>query len=190
MWAHKQTLLRRTRVSKRILEKLAFRGPLYALGDTVSVRLRTCVEETRLNIRLQRKTTCVSECIACRDYVSALLNLDFLGCASPCHSLELVSIKTTPPITLRPFRELLFRELIWEIQINLRNVLGTPAGCPWDTQRNKQGCTGRCPSDSLLWDTGRPVGFQTLYVIFSYVLFCFRLNSPSSRKITHAVFLS
>ena len=29
-------------------------------------------------------------------------------------------------------------------------VPGTPAGCPWDTLRDKQGCTGRCPRDLLL----------------------------------------
>ena len=34
--------------------------------------------------------------------------------------------------------------------INLRKVLGTPAGCPWDTRRDKRGSTGRCPRDFLL----------------------------------------
>ena len=29
--------------------------------------------------------------------------------------------------------------------MNLSKILGTPAGCPWDTQRGKQGSTGRCP---------------------------------------------
>ena len=29
--------------------------------------------------------------------------------------------------------------------MNLRKMHGTPAGCPWDTRRDKQGSTGRCP---------------------------------------------
>ena len=35
--------------------------------------------------------------------------------------------------------------------INLREIPGTPAGCPWDTRRDKQGSTGRCPRDFLLF---------------------------------------
>ena len=35
--------------------------------------------------------------------------------------------------------------------MNLRKTLGTQAACPWDTRRNKQGCTGRCPRDCLLF---------------------------------------
>ena len=35
--------------------------------------------------------------------------------------------------------------------INLRKIPGTPAGCPWDTRRDKQGSTGRCPRDFLLF---------------------------------------
>ena len=35
--------------------------------------------------------------------------------------------------------------------INLRKIPGTPAGCPWDTRRDKQGSTGRCPGDFLLF---------------------------------------
>ena len=34
--------------------------------------------------------------------------------------------------------------------INLRKIAGTPAGCPWDSRRDKQGSTGRCPRDFLL----------------------------------------
>ena len=34
--------------------------------------------------------------------------------------------------------------------INLRKMPGTPAGCPWDTRRDKRGSTGRCPRDFLL----------------------------------------
>ena len=30
-----------------------------------------------------------------------------------------------------------------ERHINLRKIPGTPAGCPWDTRRDKQGSTGR-----------------------------------------------
>ena len=37
-----------------------------------------------------------------------------------------------------------------ERHINLGKILGTPAGCPRDTRRNKQGSTGRCPRDFLL----------------------------------------
>ena len=33
----------------------------------------------------------------------------------------------------------------------LKKILGTPAGCPWDTQRDKQGSTGQCPRDFLLF---------------------------------------
>ena len=32
----------------------------------------------------------------------------------------------------------------------LRKILGTLAGCPWDTRRDKRGSTGRCPRDVLL----------------------------------------
>ena len=35
--------------------------------------------------------------------------------------------------------------------INSRKIPGTPAGCPWDTRRDKQGSTGRCPRDFLLF---------------------------------------
>ena len=35
--------------------------------------------------------------------------------------------------------------------INLRKTSGTPAGCPWDTRRDKQGSTGRCPRYFLLF---------------------------------------
>ena len=35
--------------------------------------------------------------------------------------------------------------------INLRKLLGTPAGCPRDTRRDKQGSTGRCPRNFLLF---------------------------------------
>ena len=35
--------------------------------------------------------------------------------------------------------------------INLRKIPGTPAGCPWDTRRDKQGSTGRCPRHFLLF---------------------------------------
>ena len=34
--------------------------------------------------------------------------------------------------------------------INLREMPGTPAGCPRDTRRDKRGSTGRCPRDFLL----------------------------------------
>ena len=33
--------------------------------------------------------------------------------------------------------------------INLREIPETLAGCPWDIRRDKQGCIGRCPRDSL-----------------------------------------
>ena len=36
-----------------------------------------------------------------------------------------------------------------EKDTKLRNSLGTPAGRPWDTRRDKQGSTGRCPRDFL-----------------------------------------
>ena len=72
--------------------------------------------------------------------------------------------------------------------INLRKSPGTPAGCPWDTRRDKQGSTGRCPRNFLLFTIeelpflpghrpgvpgtpGRPGDFQKIYVIFSYVPF-------------------
>ena len=73
--------------------------------------------------------------------------------------------------------------------INLGNHFGTPAGCPCDTRRDKQGSTGRCPRNFLLFvyyrktdifcrDTGRvsqahPAvqGFQKFYAIFSFVPF-------------------
>ena len=32
----------------------------------------------------------------------------------------------------------------------LKKIVGTPAGSPWDTWRDKQGSTGRCPRDFLL----------------------------------------
>ena len=62
----------------------------------------------------------------------------------------------------------------------LKRILGTPAGGPWDTRRDKQGSTGQCPRNVLLFATekqailpghrpGRPGGFQKIYVIFSYV---------------------
>ena len=35
--------------------------------------------------------------------------------------------------------------------IKLRKIIGTPAGCPWDTRRDKQGSTGRCPRNFLLF---------------------------------------
>ena len=35
--------------------------------------------------------------------------------------------------------------------INLRKIPGTPAGCSWDTRRDKQGSTGRCPRNLLLF---------------------------------------
>ena len=35
--------------------------------------------------------------------------------------------------------------------INLRKIPGTPSGCPWDIRRDKQGSTGRCPRDFLLF---------------------------------------
>ena len=34
---------------------------------------------------------------------------------------------------------------------NLRKVLGTAAGCPWDARQDKQGSTGRSPRDFLLF---------------------------------------
>ena len=39
--------------------------------------------------------------------------------------------------------------------INLRKILGTPAGCPWHTRRDKQGSTGRCPKEFLLFTFGK-----------------------------------
>ena len=66
--------------------------------------------------------------------------------------------------------------------INSRKMPGTPAGRPWDTRRDKQGSTGRCPRDFLLITIenqtekaifpgtrtpGHPGGFQKFYVIFS-----------------------
>ena len=76
--------------------------------------------------------------------------------------------------------------------INIRKMPGTPAGCPWDTRWDKQGSTGRCPRDLVLFTieklaekgifAGTPAGcprdtravqgfFQKFYVIFSYVPF-------------------
>ena len=98
------------------------------------------------------------------------------------------------------FRELsLFGQFPWSTasqfnlrkekrHINLRKIIRTPAGCPWDTRRDKQGSTGRCPRNFLLFaiekltilpghrpgvpeTPGRSGGFQKFYVIFSYVPF-------------------
>ena len=33
----------------------------------------------------------------------------------------------------------------------LKKIPGTPAGCPWDTRRDKQGSTGWCPGDFVLF---------------------------------------
>ena len=33
----------------------------------------------------------------------------------------------------------------------LKKIPGTPAGCSWDTPRDKQGSTGQCPGDFLLF---------------------------------------
>ena len=70
----------------------------------------------------------------------------------------------------------------------LKKILGTPAGCPRDSRRDKQGSTSRCPRD-FLWfaieklallpehrpgvpgTPGRPGGFQKFYVMFSCVPF-------------------
>ena len=74
-------------------------------------------------------------------------------------------------------------------RIKLRKILGTPAGCPWDTRRDKQGSIGRCPMDFLLFtieqltergpfamtpagcprDTWLSKGFQKFCVIISCV---------------------
>ena len=50
-------------------------------------------------------------------------------------------------------------------------ILGTPAGCPWDTRRDKhvQGSTGRCPRDFLLFTVEKVT--EKGYVIFAYVPF-------------------
>ena len=70
----------------------------------------------------------------------------------------------------------------------LKKILRTPAGSPWDTRREKQGSTGRCPRNFLLFTIeklrilpghrpgvpgtpGRPGGFQKFDVIFAYVPF-------------------
>ena len=72
--------------------------------------------------------------------------------------------------------------------INLRKLPGTPAGCPWDTRRDKKGSTGRCPRNFLLFTIEelpflpghrpgvpgtprRPGDFQKIYENFSYVPF-------------------
>ena len=73
--------------------------------------------------------------------------------------------------------------------IKLRKILRTPAGCSWDTRRDKQGSTSRCPKDFLLFAVEKlgpfagtpagcpknspacPGGFQKFYVICSYVPF-------------------
>ena len=34
--------------------------------------------------------------------------------------------------------------------MNVRKIPGTPAGCSWDTRRDKQGSTGQCPRDLML----------------------------------------
>ena len=39
---------------------------------------------------------------------------------------------------------------------NLKKILGTPAWCPWDNQRDKQGSTGRCPRNCLLFTVDKP----------------------------------
>ena len=92
--------------------------------------------------------------------------------------------------------------------IKLREILGTPAGCPWDTRRDKQGSTGRCPGDFLfftkkwlkkglfartqagcLGDTRPSRAFSEFYVIFSYVPFLlpsdfrFEAQSPNRKNI-------
>ena len=75
--------------------------------------------------------------------------------------------------------------------INLRKILGKPAGCPWDSRRDIQ-CTGRCSRDFLFFfflilkkkltflpghrpgvpgTPSCPRGFQKFYVIFSFVPF-------------------
>ena len=79
-----------------------------------------------------------------------------------------------------------------EGHINLRKIAGTPAGCPRDTRRDKQGSTGRVSRGlpvvyyrktdqkraflpghrpGVPGTPGRPGGFQKSYVIFSYVPF-------------------
>ena len=90
--------------------------------------------------------------------------------------------------------------------INLRKIPGTPAGCPWDTRRDKQGSTGRCPRDFLLFtiekgtekgifagtpavcprNTGHPGRFQNILCDFFLCAFsapslCFR-NEKSAQR--------
>ena len=66
--------------------------------------------------------------------------------------------------------------------INLRKFTGTPAGCLWNTWRDKLASTGRYPKDFLLLavkkltflpghQPGHPEGFQKLHLILYYVLF-------------------
>ena len=62
-------------------------------------------------------------------------------------------------------------------QHKLKKIVRTPAGCPWNTRRDKQGSTGRCPSDLLGHQPGvpatpgHPKSFQKFYVIFLVCLF-------------------
>ena len=59
---------------------------------------------------------------------------------------------------------------------SLRKFVGAPAGCPWDTRRDKRGSTGQCPETDrkraifagtpagVLGTPVRPGGFQKLNV--------------------------
>ena len=78
------------------------------------------------------------------------LTIKWLGKGSARFTAEYACVLTRRP----PF--LVFRAISATAQerkghINLRKIPGTPAGCPWDTRRDKQGSTGRCPRDFLLF---------------------------------------
>ena len=120
-----------------------------------------------------------------RDLALHTWGLRKLYARDPCHP--------KPPLTKPPFPIFLFFPFFLMFQertrhINLRKIPGTPAGCPWDTRRDKQVSTGRCPRNFLLFTIEelpflpghrpgvpgtpeRPGDFQKIYVIFSYVPF-------------------
>ena len=101
-------------------------------------------------------------------------------CHEHCHGISL-------PYFLRPRRK----------ARKLREVLGTPAGCPWHTQQDKQGSTGRRPSQAFsivycrrtdrkgrfCWNTGRMsqkhLAFQGVFRNFMWISLMCLCCSPS-----------
>ena len=108
------------------------------------------------------------------------------------HSLPLSKVITSVASRVRNLKNTVWNPLDFKCNFNqererpikIRKILGTPAGCPRDTRRDKQG-TGRCPNYFLLitieelavllghrpgvpGTPGRPGAFQKFYVFFSY----------------------